>query len=116
MNRDADDLRQQVHLMGETLAELTGALERERSMSERLARESLVVAAELKLTREALEPFANAANFYEVESQTDEDAQLLVRRGTGFASALTVRNFRTAQRVIRRQRETGQDRGGGSAT
>lgn len=89
------------------------ALAASKASTGRLADENIRLAAELITTRKALEPFANAANFYEVESQTDEDAQLLVRRGNGFASALTVRDFRIAQRAMRRQGDAAPKAQGG---
>jgi hypothetical protein len=73
-------------------------------ITEDFASEMLIVLRNrVRELERALEPFANAANFWEIESQKDEAAQLLVKPGEGFASALTVKNFREAQRVIRRE-------------
>jgi hypothetical protein len=59
--------------------------------------------AEIERLRKALKPFATAANFYEIESQTFEETQILVKKGEGFSSALQVKDFRQARALLSKQ-------------
>ena len=47
----------------------------------------------------ALAPFDRAAGFHVIESQSDPEAHILLRREDGFASALRVKDFREARAV-----------------
>jgi hypothetical protein len=92
----------EIERLKEYIEEVGGNVE--RALKEKDAEIEAAEAA-LKEAREGLKPFARAAEFYAVSSQTDEETQMLVHAGEGLSGALKVKDFRKARALLSKQGE-----------